>query len=169
MPRQCVVCVHPKRDEINRKLLEVGASPSKVAAAYGLAHSSVDRHKRNHLKVSSVAVSEAANARVVIGYAHKLYERSVAVLDRAEAILASPKAGPGSVQAAASSVREVRGSIELLAKLVVTDEPTREDTQNAWLDAQLTEAVQRMTMPELPPGEALTSGVDDAVIVQEPD
>lgn len=169
MPRQCVVCVHPKRDEINRKLLESGSSPSAIADAYALAHSSVDRHKKNHLKLSSVAASERANALTIVKYAHQLYERSVGILDRAEAVLASSGADSRSVQAAASSVREVRQAIELLAKLVVTEDERTDETQNAWLDAQLTEYVQAMAMPELPAGAALESDVVDAQIIHEPE
>lgn len=169
MARHCSVCVHPKRDDVNRRLLkagETGESLASIGDAYGLSSSAIDRHKANHLKVSAGLVSEAKNALTIVGYASDLHARATRVLDRAEQALAGADADSRSVQAAAASLREVRGSIELLAKLVVSTPPEAEPQANSWLDAALTEAVSALVMAELPPG---SDQVTDAVIVQAPE
>lgn len=166
MAQRCRVCTHPKRDEINRQLLQMGLSDGAVAAAFGLAKASVNRHRNAHLKVSPQAVSEQKNAKTIIGYAVTLYERAEAVLDRAEELLADGDTGTRGVMAASASLREVRSSIELLARLVVTDTPDDGGSANAALDALLMEAVGKLTMAELPPGTTRPVAVVDAELVE---
>lgn len=169
MPQRCTACSHPKRDALNKDLLEAKTTLAEIAQRYGLTKSSLDRHKANHLKVSTQALNEQRNALTIIGYAHTLYERACAVLDRAEALLRDEDGGARSVQAASASLREVRGSIELLARLVVAtpDEPPA--TENSWIDQAIAQELAAMRPPELPAGAALPSGVEDAVLVHEPE
>lgn len=138
-----------------------GGSTVALATSSGLSRSSLDRHRANHLKVSPTAVSEAKNAFTIIGYAHKLYERAERVLDRAEAMLEGEDAGSRAVLAAAGSLREVRASIELLARLVVVEPETDNAARNAALDARITLELERLVLPEL---EA--SSIEDALIVE---
>jgi hypothetical protein len=162
MPQRCTVCSHPKRDDISRKLLDPGAGLAALSEAYGLSTSALDRHRQNHLKVSTGLVSEAKNALTVVAYASDLFDRSVRLLDAAEAGLDGT---PRSVQAAAASVREVRQSIELLARLVVTGPQPEAEAKNAWLDEQITAAVDRLALPALSAGP---SEVEEATIVKTP-
>jgi hypothetical protein len=157
MTQRCTVCIHPKRDDISRDLLKEEQSMAVLAQAYGLSASALDRHKQNHLRLSPGLVSEAANALTIVGYAHSLYERADRLLEAAERGL---DGSPRSVQAAAASVREVRASIDLLARLVVTGPQDPEAQPDAWLDAAITAAVDRLTVPALSPPE------DDVVDAQ---
>lgn len=173
MAQHCRVCTHPKRDAINRRLLKAGETGETLATigdAYGVSTSSLDRHKANHLKVSAGLVSEAKNALTIVAYASDLYERATRVADRAERYLENVESDDvtsRSVQAAASALRELRGSIEVLARLVVSAPPEVEPQANSWLDQALTEAVQSLVMAELPAG---TQGeIAEAVIVHAPE
>lgn len=137
-------------------------SDSQIARDYGLTHSSVRRHRLTHL-ADKLRLLEQAEARAaishntltVIGFASDLYSRAITLADRADAFFTQVE-GRGqvssrTVQAAASSLRELRASIGLLADLVV-DQPAPEAAErvNAELDAAITEALGKLTMPELP-------------------
>lgn len=170
MPRLCVVCTDPKRDEINRELIKVDSTINSVAQRFNLSRSSVDRHKRNHLRLSSRLESEAANALTIVRYATELYESAKRVLARAERLLEEDTETPArSVQAAAASLREVRGSIELLGRLVTGDDTKTTATESAWLDQALTEAVNQLQLPELVAGNHLPVDVEDAELVPAPE
>jgi len=169
MPQQCKVCVHPKRDAINRELLEATSTGSAVAERYGLTTAAVNRHKHNHLTVSSALVSEQKNALQIVAYASDLYDRAAGILKRAEALLAED-ADSRSVQAAASAVRELRQTIELLAKLVVAAPQQDKGEENSWLDAAIAERLAELSPPELPAGHrAVEADVVDAEIVDLPE
>lgn len=168
MARRCTVCTHPKRDEVNRQLLKRSSSQADIAQRYGLSTSAIDRHVANHLKVSAEAMADAANARTIIGYASQLYDRANQVLDRALLVLETSEDDARSVQAAAASIREVRGSIELLAKLVVTAPEERYETADAWIDSAIRLELEAMRPPELPRGRD-DDDVIDAEIIQLPE
>jgi hypothetical protein len=171
MARACTVCVHPQRDAINRELMQPGASPTHVAVKYQLVPQSVTRHCKNHLTFSSQAAAERQNALTIIKYATELYERASTILAAAERVLASAEgdaqAAPRSIQAAAATLREVRASIELLSKLVTTEEDERADEGNALLDARIAAALDALAMPELGAGPALASGVEEAEVIPD--
>jgi hypothetical protein len=48
MPKECTVCTHVKREEIN-KIMEARASNRDVSRNYGISKSAVHRHRRNCL------------------------------------------------------------------------------------------------------------------------
>lgn len=152
MARHCTVCGHPKRGEINKDLLQTSDSNATVATRYGLVTESVRRHRNNHLQVTVDQVNDAQNALTVIGYAHDLFKRSNGVLDRAEQGLEASEGDPRSIQAAAASLREVRQSIELLARLVVTEPESHEQSTNDTLDAMIMEQLLANRLAELPAG-----------------
>lgn len=170
MGQRCTVCTHPKRDAINRELLDARRSQAQISESYGVSTSSIDRHKANHLKVSPGLVSEAKNALTIVGYAQDLYERACTVLSRAESLLLQEDNGARGVQAAAASLREVRGSIELLARLVVATPDAPPESTNSWIDQAIAQELAAMRPPELPASAlALDAGVADAVLIDEPD
>lgn len=154
---KCSVCTHPRRGEIDRDLLQIGDSAPVVAERYSLGRESVRRHRNNHLQVSTQAVNQANNAMTIVGYAHDLYQRALRVLDVAEQQLAAATGADSSpsrsVQAAAATLREVRSSIELLAKLVVTEPESQDESRNGALDARIEEALASIQMRALPPGD----------------
>lgn len=130
-----------------------------MAERYALGRESVRRHRNNHLQVSTGAVNEAKNALTIIGYAHDLYERATKLLSRAEesidtiGSLADVTDGTSRrIQAAAATLREVRASIELLARLVVTEPEHAADSTNDLLDSMILEQLATMTLAELPAG-----------------
>ena len=112
MPRSCTVCAHPKREEIDRALVG-GASNRSVASLYDASEAAVRRHKANHLPAKLVmaqAVEEVAEADALLGQVKGLQGRAYALLDKAEEA--------GELRTALSAIREARGNLELLAKLL---------------------------------------------------
>lgn len=168
MPARCLVCSHPNRDQINEALVKRKVADTAVAGEYGLNREAVRRHRINHLGFSQQAASESHNARTIIRFASELYERSLGVLKQAEATLVDSEGSPRAVQAASASLREVRQSIELLARLVVNEpDPTEGASKNAALDLQIAEALSQLRPPELPAGAALASSVAEAELVPD--
>lgn len=168
MPQRCKVCSHPKRGEIDRDLLQTNESNPTIAARYSLVAESVRRHRNNHLQVTTAQVNEAHNARTIVGYAHELYVRASKLLDRAESSVATSDEPARSIQAAAATLREVRSSIELLARLVVTEPESKSDSTNDLLDSLILEQLQANTMAALEPGNP---DISDADVIEddEPD
>lgn len=164
MPQRCACCTHPKRADINERLLKGGEPDSAISADYGMARESVRRHRTRHLSFSAQAATESRNVATIVGYASDLYERAVKVLDRAEEVLTSDESSSRSVQAAAASLREVRSAIELLAKLIV-NEPAGDDrgTRSAELDTRISQALDLITLPALGPGD---TAIADAELVE---
>jgi hypothetical protein len=58
MPRTCTVCPHPRRDEIDRRLLD-GAPLRNIAKQFSLSSASLFRHNKHISKVLSHARQEA--------------------------------------------------------------------------------------------------------------
>ena len=112
MPRSCTVCVHPKREEINRALVG-GASNRSVASLNDVSEAAVRRHKANHLPAKLVmaqAAEEVAQADDLLGQMRDLHARTLAVLEAAETT--------NQHRTALSAIREARSNLELLAKLL---------------------------------------------------
>lgn len=171
MPQKCSICTHPRRGEIDRDLLHAGEGAPVVAERYGLGRESVRRHRNNHLQVSTGQVNEAKNALTIVGYAHDLYTRATRLLTRAEdsidtiGSLADMTDGTSRrIQAAAATLREVRASIELLARLVVTEPESKSDSTNDLLDSLIHEQLQANTMAALEPGNP---DIVDATIIDQ--
>ena len=113
MPRSCTVCAHPKREEIDRALVE-GVSAADVSGRYRtVGERAVRRHRSNHLPAKLVmaqAAEEVAAADTLLDQVKSLQGRAYAILDRAEEA--------GELKTALSAIREARGNLELLAKLL---------------------------------------------------
>ncbi len=112
MPRSCTVCAHPKRDEIDRAL--VGGEPNRrIAARCDVTERAVRNHKAGHLPAKLVVAekaSEVARADALLEQVQDLQRRAHAILDKAEEA--------GELRVALSAIREARGSLELLARLM---------------------------------------------------
>jgi hypothetical protein len=112
MPRSCTVCKHPKRETIDRELVG-GASNRSVASLNDVSEAAVRRHKANHLPAKLVMVEKAAEmveADNLLDQVGDLQRRALAILDKAEEV--------GELRTALSAIREARGNLELLAKLL---------------------------------------------------
>jgi hypothetical protein len=113
MPRSCTVCAHPKREEIDRALVE-GVSAAEISGRYRtVGERAVRRHRSNHLPAKLVMAekaAEVAEADSLLDQVGDLQRRALAILDTAEAA--------GELKTALSAIREARGNLELLAKLL---------------------------------------------------
>jgi hypothetical protein len=112
MVLKCSVCKHPKRAEIDRLLLSGEGTNRSIAKDYGLNHNAVQRHRSRHIAPALVKAKEhreIIEANSVMGDVQMLRTRAIALLDQAES--------EGDVKLACTALREVRGIIELLAKV----------------------------------------------------
>ena len=71
MARQCSICTHPQRDEIDAKIV-FGEPYRKLAEEYGISEPAISRHKKH---ISS-AVVDAERQKAVSGTAKMLKELS---------------------------------------------------------------------------------------------
>ncbi len=121
MPRRCTVCAHPKVEAIDMALV-AGEPYRSVANRYeSLSQASVQRHSENHLPATLAQAKEAemvAHANDLLEQVRDLQVRTFAILEAAEA--------SEQHRTALSAIREARGNLELLAKLLgeLDDRPT---------------------------------------------
>ena len=106
------MCSLPRREAIDRALVG-GASNRSVASLYDVSEAAVRRHRTNHLPARMVMAEKAAElveADNLLDQVGDLQRRALAILDRAEEA--------GELKTALSAIREARGNLELLAKLL---------------------------------------------------
>lgn len=112
MPRLCSLCSHPERQEIDQ-LLVAGTGMRRIAARFGVSEQAVRRHKAEHLPVrlmKAQAAAEVANADSLLKEAGALGAKAISLLLQAE--------HAGDLRTALAGVRESRGCLELLARLL---------------------------------------------------
>ena len=112
MPRICTVCEHPEKNAIDRALVG-SVSNRSVASLYDVSEAAVRRHKANHLPAKLVMAEKAAEvveANNLLRQVGDLQRRALAILDKAEET--------GELRTALSAIKEARGNLELLAKLL---------------------------------------------------
>jgi hypothetical protein len=106
------VCAHPDREAIDEALVGGVAFPA-IVAEYRVSKDSLSRHKANHLPAKLVmaqAAEEVAQADTLLRQVRDLQRRALDILDKAE--------GAGELRTALGAIREARGNLELLAKLL---------------------------------------------------
>lgn len=113
MPRTCTVCSHPEREAVDEALV-AGESTGKLAGRYRTIHErALRRHRDNHLPAKLVMAekaAEVAEAGDLLDQVRGLQGRALGILDKAE--------GTGDLRTALGAIREARGNLELLAKLL---------------------------------------------------
>ena len=112
MPRSCTVCAHEARTEIDRALV-AGETFRHIAARFDTSTGALQRHKADHLPVKLAKAQEAqevAQADDLLSQVRDLQIRALAILDKAEEA--------GELRTALFAIREARGNLELLAKLL---------------------------------------------------
>ena len=110
MPRVCTVCNHPKREKIDKLLVE-GESFRNIAERFSLSSTSVYRHK-SHLNgtlLKANEVREIAQADNLLEQVRNLQTRALNILSKTEEA--------EDWRAATGAIREARGCLELLGKL----------------------------------------------------
>ena len=143
--RQCTICNHPQRGEIDKALV-AGVAYRRIAAEYGVSDGSLRRHKKNGHIAEQIAkaakkkeikqakevqaailaqeAQEVADAQTILDEVSRLKDRALTILDRAET---------EGTREACMALREVRGIVELLAKVrgeLKGDGPTINIIQN---------------------------------------
>jgi hypothetical protein len=113
MPRSCTVCTHPERAEVDQALV-AGVSAAEIAGRYRtIRERAIRRHRSNHLPERLAKAHEAeevAQADELLKQVRDLQVRALDILDKAEEA--------GELRTALSAIREARGNLELLAKLL---------------------------------------------------
>lgn len=112
MPRVCSICTHPERPAIDMALVN-GAAFRNIAARFGTSATALVRHKGDHLPASLTRARDAeevAQADTLLDQIKQLQTITLRILAAAEA--------DGKYVAAIMAVKEARGNLELLAKMV---------------------------------------------------
>jgi hypothetical protein len=112
MPRSCTVCNRTNLEEIDRALVG-GEANTKLSSVFAVSEQALRQHKANHLPatlVMSERATEIAHAHALLDQLRDLQRRAFDILERAEAA--------GELRTALSAIREARGDLELLAKLL---------------------------------------------------
>ncbi len=113
MARTCTVCSHPEREAIDRALVD-GQSSGKLAGRYRtLDERAIRRHRSNHLPTTLARAREAeevSRADDLLDQVRGLQDRALTILGKAE--------NAGELRTALGAIREARGNLELLAKLL---------------------------------------------------
>ena len=116
MGRLCTVCTSPRRDRIDSELAG-GEPPAAVARRYKVSADSIKRHKSNHL---SPALAKVAVERYGADTARTAFD---SVVDRVESLvgrlegLLSLAESKGALTGGSNVAREIRQSLELIARL----------------------------------------------------
>ncbi len=158
MGNACQVCTHPELVEIHQALL-TGSPRRRVARAYGLDPSAMSRHWRLHIPAAIRGAAQRAedstgpaklsslDGSSLLGLAAEQYERSKLLLDQLQENM--DRAGPTGlgidVRAIVAALREVRQSVETLAKLsfAVADRPGQpEHSESPMIDAAIVKALE---------------------------
>ena len=142
---QCTICNHPLRVEIDKALV-AGATYREIAQRFGVSRDALYRHRKNGHIAEQIAkaakkkeiqqakevqaailaqeAQEVADAQTILDEVSRLKGRALTILDRAET---------EGTREACMALREVRGIIELLAKVrgeLKSDGPTINIIQN---------------------------------------
>jgi hypothetical protein len=151
MPRQCTICTHKQRDEINAALLS-GAPYRSIAKRFAASEAAVFRHKQDHLPSTLVKAQEAQE----IAHADNLLDQIHVYQKRVDGITEKAEAG-GDYRTALQGLREARGYLELLAKVVgeIDDRPQ----VNVMIDAR----VQQVILDALAPHPEARYAVAEAL------
>lgn len=108
----CIICNRPDREAIEHALVQ-GQSLREVGRAYGIQHSAVFRHKRDH----------TPNEIATLNVAHLVRDKGTALArleslySTADKLLKKALKDSTSVNGQVQIVKEVRSCLELIAKM----------------------------------------------------
>ena len=130
MPRNCAICTHAKRTEIDSLLVDRSATYMEIAGRYGMSKSAVGNHvSSGHIsKLIAMAADaeKAAQADTLLDRIEALHARTEAILDEVE--------GTDQYGVRLAASRELRHSLELIGE--VTKELDRKPTLNLNLNPE---------------------------------
>jgi hypothetical protein len=105
MPRACTICTHAERTAIDQELI-AGLPFRDIAGRYGVAKSSVERHKAEHVPTTLAKAKEAqtvADADDLLKQAGALRTKAMSLLLKAEQA--------GDYRTALAGIREARSCL----------------------------------------------------------
>src|SRR5512135_2726012 len=111
MPRTCTICAHPDRSGIDKSLL-AGEPFRKIAKHTATSAASLFRHRNGHIATALILSKQVAEA----DYGDDLFAQMMDINRRTRLILTQAEAA-GDPRLALSAIREVRGNMELQAKI----------------------------------------------------
>jgi hypothetical protein len=112
MPRVCTICAHPQRSAIDAALV-AGEPYRSIAQRFAASEAAMFRHKVEHLPRRLAAAHQAAeqaDADSLLEQVSALHRRTLSILGQAEV--------SGELRVALAAIREARGNLELLGKLM---------------------------------------------------
>ena len=113
MPRACTVCMHKNRPTIDRALVGGEEALRTISDRFGVSKTALIRHKDAHLPAALIKarkVEEVVRADELLSQVRDLQGRTLSILTASEEA--------GELRTALAAIREARGNLELLAKLL---------------------------------------------------
>jgi transposase-like protein len=111
MSRPCTICSNPQHQAIDQALVS-GTPYRAVAKRFDASPPSMYRHQHGHLPVTLLKVRDAhqvAHADSLLAQIQSLQQKGLEILAMAE--------DKGDLRSALAALRELRGTVELTAKL----------------------------------------------------
>ncbi len=110
--RVCTICTHAERDALDAALL-ANESYRSITERYSVSAGAIARHKQEHIPAALAKASEAsetARGDTLLDQVRRLHESTLRILTKAE--------DAEEYRTALMAIREARGNLELLAKLL---------------------------------------------------
>jgi hypothetical protein len=139
LPRHCSICAHELVRQIDQALVE-GTAISEISAVFRVSDDALSRHRANHLPAAlarAQGAKQAAQADNLFGQVRDLQVRALGILDRAEA--------SNELRTALGAIREARGNLELLAKLLAFEHKNKQVYSHEDLRAEMALVVDVIT------------------------
>ncbi|MEQ6898461.1 helix-turn-helix domain-containing protein [Microbacterium sp. KR10-403] len=109
---RCHICRRPDRDAVDEAIISGGLSFQQLAERFGVSRDTLRRHKRAHMPAALLAVAAERERSGITRAA----DRAEALYQAAQRVLAAAEA-KGQNSLSLQAVRELRGVVELLARL----------------------------------------------------
>jgi hypothetical protein len=113
MPRACTICAHENRHTIDHALVGGEEALRTISDRFGVSKSALIRHKDAHLPAALIKArkaEEVVRADELLSQVRDLQGRTLSILTASEEA--------GELRTALGAIREARGNLELLAKLL---------------------------------------------------
>jgi len=119
--RKCKICQHADRNKIDFDIASKNGSLRTISDRYNVPIGSLKRHKESGHVVKRIAkaaeVKEIVEAGTLLEQINSLKDRALNILKSAEGVEENGVKVPPDLRTACTAIREVRGILELLAKV----------------------------------------------------
>ena len=137
---KCQVCQHAKLAEINRLLLDKKSTNEGIGQIFGVHPKAVSRHRNSHLPNAMAAYAAQQAVETIeaeIPATASLHERAEALMTKAQSIMEAAERKK-DYTSALRGIREMRGCLELMAKLAGEIDTTTVNVFNmpSWVTLQ---------------------------------